>query len=76
MSQLVTTRGTLLNSLLDPDSSQGLRTYEALLCLYASALEKSVESNEFSLQWVSLHMTLFYLFMIPLEFVLILFVAV
>ncbi|XP_065065814.1 integrator complex subunit 1-like [Rhopilema esculentum] len=53
VSQLVTTRGTLLNSLLDPDSSQGLRTYEALLCLYASALEKSVESNEFSLQWSS-----------------------
>lgn len=53
VSQLVTTRETLLNGLVNPQLPQGIKTYQALLQLYTCALEKSLESGDVSLQWSS-----------------------
>eukprot|EP00794_Sanderia_malayensis_P009153 gene9152-10125_t len=49
ISQLVTTRGTLLNGLVSPDTPHGMKTYEALLKIYTKALLMSMDTSE--LQW-------------------------
>jgi len=51
VSQLVTTRETMLNGLVDPLFEQGVKTYQALLQLFTCGLQKSLQSSEFSLQW-------------------------
>ncbi len=52
ISQLVTTRGTLLNGLVNAETPQGEVTYNALLQIYSKALGKSMDKSEFNLQWV------------------------